>query len=286
MSSVELFYILRNSLFKNALTTIASSDLNFSPQELVDTIRMTYGYSHSAQHLTYEFHKVEQKDLEKPSALWTRLQTLGNQIKRIEPSFDLGMERFKQFKFALNSTDHELLDTHYGIESKYEQDYPDYVDFLQKIQIFERDKRERMDRNKRNGIRSALVAVESQPVSSPVSLPVNLNATMATNTQAPAAAAKLSPNNIQEAEAGVMAFSLQRNDSHAKNQGYKPQFDKQHQKKDKPKRTITCFNCNEEGHRYNKCPKTFDAVIFKSNFEKAKLRQQEFEAKKSTSTPN
>ncbi len=66
LSSVELFYILRNSLYKNALTTVASStSSNCSPQELVDTIKMTYGHSHSVQHLTYEFHKVEQLDLEK-----------------------------------------------------------------------------------------------------------------------------------------------------------------------------------------------------------------------------
>ncbi len=287
LSSVELFCVLRNSLFKNALTTVASSDLNFDPQELVDTIKMTYGYSHSAEHLTYEFHKVEQKDLEKPSALWTRLQTLGNQIKRIDSKFDLSMERFKQFKFALNPIDHELLDTHYGIEHKYEQgQFPDYVDFLQHIQVFERDKRERMDRNKRNGIRSALVTVETQSVNPTVSQPTKVNTTLTASIQTPAASATPPPTNIQGADAEVMAVTMQRNDSHANHQQYKPQYDKQRQKKEKPKRIINCYNCNEEGHRYTKCPKPFDPVIFKANFDKAKLRQQEFEAKKSNVNPN
>ncbi len=288
LSSVELFCVLRNSLFKNALTTVASSDLKYDPQELVNTIKMTYGYSHSAEHLMYEFHKVEQKDLEKPSALWTRLQTLGNQIKRIDSKFDLCMERFKQFKFALNPIDHELLDTHYGIESKYDEgNFPDYVEFLQHIQTFERDKRERLDRNKRNGIRSALVTVESQSVNTVVSQPTNVNTNLTASIQTPPASATPSPLNTQGADAEVLAVTMQRNDSHANHQSFKPHYDRQQrQKKEKPKRIINCYNCNEEGHRYSKCPKAFDPVIFKANFDKAKAKQQEFEAKKSPDNPN
>ena len=129
------------------------------PQELVNTILMTYGYSHSASHLEYEFHNIEQKDLEKPSSLWTRLQTMGNQIKSLDSSFNLEVEQFRQFKFALNAHDHELLDTHYGLEqADCDNKYPSYGAFLQQIQIFERDKRERLDRSA--GVRSAFVSVQ------------------------------------------------------------------------------------------------------------------------------
>ena len=149
------------------------------------------------------------------------------------------MKRFNQFKFALNSTDHELLDTHYGIETNYNDgNFPEYVDFLHKIQLFERDEHERMDRNKRTGIRSALVTVESQGIHPPVST----NPITVTPTQAPTATAP-PPIINQEAEAGVMAVTMQRNDSHANYQP-KKQFDKQ-PKKEKPKRVITCYNCDE-----------------------------------------
>ncbi len=277
LSSVELFYILRNSLYKNALTTVASStSSNCSPQELVDTIKMTYGHSHSVQHLTYEFHKVEQLDLERPSALWTRLQNLGRQIKRQDPMFNLDMERFNQFKFALNSTDHELLDTHYGIESSYNDgNFPEFVDFLHKIQLFERDKRERLNRNKRSACRSALVTVD-EGIKSPVTV-----SSITATPQAPAATAP-PPQSTQEAEAGVMAFSMQGNDSHANHQ--KKHFEKQ--KKEKPKRIITCYNCDKEGHRYTDCPLEFNEKTFKINFDKAKQRRKEFEARKSGQHPN
>ncbi len=211
--------------------------------------------------------------------MWTRLQNLGRQIKRQDPTFNIDMERFNQFKFALNSTDHELLDTHYGIESQFNNgNFPEFVDFLHKIQLFERDKRERMNRNKRSAVRSALVTVEPQGTNPPV----KVSSITVAPTQAPAATAP-PPIPIQEAEAGGMAISMQGNDSHANHQ-QKRYFDKQ--KKEKPKRVISCYNCDTEGHRYSECPLEFDAVTFKINFDKAKERKKEYEARKSGKHPN
>ena len=190
--------------------------------------------------------------------------------------FNLDMERFNQFKFALNSTDHELLDTHYGIESSYNDgNFPEFVDFLHKIQLFERDKRERLNRNKRSACRSALVTVD-EGIKSPVTV-----SSITATPQAPAATAP-PPQSTQEAEAGVMAFSMQGNDSHANHQ--KKHFEKQ--KKEKPKRIITCYNCDKEGHRYTDCPLEFNEKTFKINFDKAKQRRKEFEARKSGQHPN
>ncbi len=99
-----------------------------------------------------------------------------------------------------------------------------------------------MNRNKRSAVRSALVTVDQG--SNP---PVTANSVSVT-PQAPAAAAQ-PPHSTQEAEAGVMTLSMQDKDSHANHQ--KKYFEKH--KKEKPKRIITCYNCDTEGHRYTEC---------------------------------
>ncbi len=92
-----------------------------------------------------------------------------------------------------------------------------------------------------------------------------------------------------------MAVTMQSHDSHANNRfnNSKQQFmhnkpqqnnsadNQKFQKKNKPKWVIECYNCNEEGHRYTKCPKPFDPVVFGANFKKAQERQQEYDSKKS-----
>ncbi len=286
LNPVEKFYIMRNSLVKDALTLISSSTLDFNPQELVNTIMMTYGYSHSAEHLTYEFHKVEQKDLEKPSSLSTRLQTLGNRIKRLDDKFNLDVERFRQFKFALCAHDYELFNTHFALEQTAESGhYPSYGSLLQQIQVFERDKRERMDRNKHAGVCSALVSVqETQSVST-------LKAAPSTQVQTAAASGATiasTTTKTDETEARVLATTMQSNDSHASNQfnnTNKQRFNQadnsKFQRKDKPKRTVQCYNCNQEGHRYSKCPKPFDKDVFGENFKKAQDRQKEYDSRQS-----
>ncbi len=141
-----------------------------------------------------------------------------------------------------------------------------------------------LDRNKRAGVRSWLVAVHEQLVQT---LLASLNAVLPNNTQAPAAPAPPPLNKCQEAEAGVMAVSMQSYDSHANNhsnkpnQNFKSSDSIQNQRKQKPKCTLVCYNCNEEGHRYSQCPKQFDASIMEQNFKKCQEWQNMYDEKKS-----
>ena len=242
----DKYYILRNTLIKDALTLVSGLECEDNPQTLITNISLAYGYSQSDDQLLYELRQTLQANLEKPSVLWARLQTISLRIKRQMSDFDIDKERFLQFFQALSSQDFDLMDNHLHLaDLRKTKSYPKYGEFMANLQVIERDKLERNKRTVQRNVKSALVTVQEVP-------------------QAPTVCAASVSNEKTPAAANVSATSAGLRDSHApdghKNQkfgqsNYKP---KQENSQDKPKKQfnldkVECYNCKNKGHRYGQC---------------------------------
>ena len=164
LDSWEKLYILRNSLTRNALTLVSTSVKHEDPKLLIKLISQSYGYEHTCTKLEYDFYKIEQEDLEKPSALWARLQQLACDLKWHQSELDLKRVVFTQFKWALCAVDLDILNPILDLDGiEHAKAWPDYVQFVESLQVIELNKDERKSRSAHRRVRSAHVSVELQP---------------------------------------------------------------------------------------------------------------------------
>ncbi len=267
----EKFYILRNSLTRNALTLVSTSVKHGNPRLLIKLISQSYGYEHTCTKLEYDFYKVEQDDLEKPSALWARLQQLACDLKRHDSELDIQKVVFTQFKWALCAVDLDILNPILDLDSiERNKSWPDYAEFLERLQIIELNKDERKSRSTHRRVRSALVSVDLQQGACCAHIQNNASAippTVLPSPQTPVVVPQPQPQlNVQTPAADVVVNPIQLTDTHRDdNKHQQPQQRKKFRKK--KERKLVCYNCDTEGHRSNECPHEFNADVQRKRFE-------------------
>lgn len=264
---------LRNTLVGNALQLINSTTSEIdSPQDVIDLIARTYGGSVSSDQLYFEYHLITQSSKEKPSCLWTKLQTKLLQIEKVgKIKTTMDSERFNQFVWGLCPTDHDILSRILDFEQiTANKKFPAYANFLKELQCIERERLERSSRSTKSKVHSGLIVAEEyseveQLKSEIQSLRVRVE--------------------TAQADTPVVA-SVRTN----------PKYQKQDKKKfypkkkfHKPKSTTfrgTCWNCQQQGHRLPDCTREFDQESVRKRFAEHKSKLSTSTSSSTLSSPN
>ena len=146
VSSGDKLKWLKNSLIKGALLLVSSSVVN-DVAELIQLIALTYGASHSKEHLLTQIYKERQLDKEGPSVFLSRLQGMMMELKRFHPNAikDSNKFRLDQFAHGLKSADFDLLDLRLHLTTW--EPAPTFAELLKEVQTLERDRKERDQRS-------------------------------------------------------------------------------------------------------------------------------------------
>ena len=244
---------LKNSLTGDALILYMSSREEITtPQQLVDLISRTYGGDESLDHLEYDFKQMVQKDKEKPSRFWTRLQSTIVRIKKIS-TYDeqaVNLMRIRQFKLGLCPTDNDVIRATIDLHAMSDpQSIPSYGRMLQWLQDIERERLERFRRAGDLKVRSALVNVQDDDLDS-----LRAQVSKLTVDCAQASACKLQ----EPAAVTVAQLSTHAPGYKGRRQG---KFDK------RQKKTVYCWVCGSTEHKMLQCKAKFDPEKFQGYFD-------------------
>ena len=255
LSPQEKLDYLRNTLVGDALQLLSSclDDIQ-DGQQLVELISRTYGGQISPEQLEFEFRQTTQKDRERPSVYWARLQqNLVKWAKSSKDDINMDSLRLGQFVWGLCPTDSDLLGVRLGLTDMIaKQCYPPYSKMLEDLQNIERERRERHVRAGSSKIRSGLVAVEdsSKDVddlrAKVAQLSVQVPQQLDSSTELGAVAANVvsTPQSLSEGQ------------------------NRQRQRKRGQKSRKPCWNCGSLQHQLARCLETFDADRVRENFQK------------------
>ena len=285
LKEIEKMRILRNSLIKQALLLVSSSEVN-TCRELLDLIALTYGEAHSAAHLRFKFYQMQQSPGESASSFLTRLQDTLKEYSRVDPSIKIveAEIRFKVFIEGLKPDYYDLMNIHMGLEFMLTRmEYPDYSVLLRMVQSFERNRRERFERSHE----TQCAAINSIPfgknLESLTSKAVDgdsvlkqeiceLRKQMANLTANKAKKNKPSQQNAACADVSVDAVEAERSSSQKKRSRYRGR---------RPK----CWNCGTEGHTVYTCKQEWDATTVKSNIDSVRDKIQSAQKQKQSPPP-
>ena len=263
----EKMRILRNSLVKQALLLVSSSEVH-NCRELLDLIALTYGEAHSVAHLRYKFYQMQQGPTESASLFLSRLQDTLKEYGKVDPSVRAveAEVRFKVFSEGLKPDYFDLMNIHIGLESMMVQEnFPDFPKLLRLVQSFERNRRERFERSHDTtcGALQAIPLGKNLETSSVTSTGVDSTLQKEVDELKKQLASMSSSKKKQKKQgAACAAVSVEEEQQMPKKPG----------KSRYSQRVRTCWNCGEQGHIVFSCPKTWDADAVKDHVSSVRQR--------------
>ena len=278
----EKMRILRNSLIKQALLLVSSSEVN-TCKELLDLIALTYGEAHSAAHLRFKFYQMQQNSSESASLFLSRLQDTLKEYGRVDNSIHVCEPeiRFKVFTEGLKPDFYDLMNIHLGLERMLaEENFPDFPNLLRMVQSFERNRRERFERShevKCASINSIplgknLESSKSNTIDGDSAIKQELSELkkqMATLMSSKPSKKKQPPQQAACAEVSVETEQAPpQKQNRYKYRGRRP--------------TNRCWNCGADGHTVYTCTKEWDATAVKTNVESVRQKIQAAKERRET----
>ena len=272
VSNANKFKWLKNSLTKGALI-LASSSVVTSLEELIQLMALTYGGSHSQDHLLTQLYRQRQVDRERPSAFLVRIQEQLVELTRSYPHALIEPDRFRldQFCRGLKSSDFDLLDLRLGLTRM--QETPTFSDLLREVQSLERDRKERDERTYGSNTQSAR-QVTSRAVTASFMLEHERVGDEGSDTMPEGAYSsselydELKATNKKLAQfmelsvkerpkqAIVHAATVDVKPVREEKRAFRPSSNQRKPQRDFSK--VTCWNCGEKGHLVYSCSKELD----------------------------
>ena len=272
----EKMRILRNSLVKQALTLVTSSEVN-TCKELMDLIALTYGEAHSAAHLRYKFYQMQQSAAETASCFLSRLQDTLKEYGRMDPTIcsQEAELRFKVFTEGLRPDYYDLMNIHLGLEGLMAtSNFPDFPKFLWMVQSFERNRRERFERTHEPvcGATNAIpLGVNLDPSKSRADTVESSLRNEVDELRRQLASLSSSKKKGKKQNVAAATVSAEQTQEPANQGGQRRWGNKQPQQRQ-------CWNCGERGHTVFTCQKEWDSGAVKDHVQKQKqvflLKQQ------------
>ena len=276
--------LIRTSLQGDPLKLVQGME-DPTAQKMIDIVSRAYGGTSSVEQTWTDFYRAMQRDKEKPSHYWARLEEYLLDIKRISSDLTIKYDSFraKQFIHGLCPDDVELICQRTNlrdvVEEKLGVQFPTFNSFLERLQLMERERFERKERFGNVRVRSALVHTDDNMEQLQLQV-------ASLQTQLSEYAVKINAVNQQYENAAALAQAPlpQQNqyvNTNAANVpgsggGFKP----------KPQFRGKCFNCEKQGHESRDCKvMPYDRERVMKNYQEYKKKRNEFYAKKLAKGP-